>query len=356
MDITYFIGNGFDIAAGLGTSAKEVIAKYREHVTAELSDATTPELRVLSRSLRKDYKAWSDFEMALATTLARECLVCNDPIIVYKNAYEHFVAYLYNFLREKEELIEGYKPTDAQLKAFANGSRSVLKDGLRPVQRRVLDSFLKKHERQGWKINFVTFNYTSLLDILVEGVRSNSQIPTNIMIEHAVLSREPQKPIHVHGWLADGHGIVVGPDNTSQFEADIIAASESVQWRCVKPLANEAKEDLAPEEANSLIARSSIIAIFGMSLGKSDETWWRAIGSWLEKETQDKLLIIHLLAPERDYLPFEHRERVETARNTFFQRAGITEMENRKILQEHILVSENSSAFQLGIDFSKSSA
>ena len=101
--ITYPIGNWFDIASGLSSDANTVVSKYRKEVDesrkivdeAENDDETENDgiskaLEAMHQSLSKDFEAWSDFEMAIAESLAIWCCKRSNPSSVFKTAFRHF--------------------------------------------------------------------------------------------------------------------------------------------------------------------------------------------------------------------------------------------------------------------------
>jgi hypothetical protein len=45
------------------------------------------------------------------------------------------------------------------------------------------------------------------------------------------------------------------------------------------------------QQADSILKRSSIICIFGMSLGASDQIWWNKIVTWLSESSQRQLVV-----------------------------------------------------------------
>lgn len=349
---TYLIGNGFDLAANLDTGAKNVIHVYRELVDEEYSkDKEEAAINALHLSLHQDFELWSDFEMALATSLARACTKFSNPAAIYTQAFEHFVHFFHDRIATIETSIASFQPTVKQLKQFRNGVNDFMKDGLRPKQATILQAFLRKHERENWSIRFITFNYTTLLDTLVDSAASNPQISSRKLINNVQYSRSLTSPLHIHGNITDGHGIILGPDNAQQIIVPALSQDEVVREMTVKPLQNDAREDLSQETALDYISQSSIICIFGMSLGKSDETWWKALAKWLNDQSAERLLIMHTRAPNEDILPYAHAARTRNVKDLFLDRAGIKGKDERSTLQPRILISENSQIFNLGIDF-----
>lgn len=360
MRITYLIGNGFDIASDLPTSANTVVSEYRKEVDKSLKVVNETEsgdvvnaLEAVHQSLCEDFDAWSDFEMAIAGPLAIKCCKRDNPADTFKYAFIHFNTFLYNYINQICTTIEEYTPSIDQQAQFYKGVFSLLSDGLRPRQRKVLSNYIEQVKKQTWTVDFISFNYTHLLDKLILSTNVNQNIPKREFIGNVQFGREILEPLHIHGSIEDGHGIIVGPDHPAQIECPQIANDISIRRMCVKPLCNDAKDDLAPEQAISLIKRSSVIVVFGMSLGESDETWWKELGGWLSQNSSGKLLIIHNIAPITDLNPEAYFSRKEELLLKFFDRSHIADEDVRERLSERILISENSRAFKLGISFRK---
>ena len=124
--------------------------------------------------------------------------------------------------------------------------------------------------------NFVTFNYTRVLDYIIEN-------------RNGYVNKMPiEKPIHIHGIL--GEDIVVGVDNASQFQELHYPTTRKMKRAFIKPIYNEQFNMERVEKAQEIIEKSNIICIYGMSLGETDKTWIDAIARWLLADAKHHLI------------------------------------------------------------------
>lgn len=121
----------------------------------------------------------------------------------------------------------------------------------------------------------------------------------------------------------------------------------------VKPQLNIDRGDLIDQAALNLINRADIICIFGMAMGTTDRTWWKAVSDWLDKGNDKHILAINAWGNESDIYPGDHRKIVSATLESFFLGAGISDASVKKRLEPRIVVSRNSKVFDFGIDLSK---
>lgn len=300
-------------------------------------------------SLDEDYELWSDFETAVGDALARRCLEKLHPKAAYRNAYNHFVNYLFNSIERENDRASKIAFNTEHLRHFQTGAVSLMADGLSAKQSGSLHATLDRHETEHWNIRFISFNYTTLLDRIISETKQSPSVPRSISRNNTAYNRILYPPLHIHGAVTDNHGILMGIDNPKQIGAAQLAEDESIRQLVIKPMQNEAREDLAQEKALDMISKSTFICVFGMSLGKSDQTWWKAIGSWLRENPENRRLIIHSVFRERDVTPASYAARIRNIREIFLERAGIQDVETHNALMNSILISENTNAFNLGL-------
>ena len=66
MNVTFFVGNGFDINLGLKTQYKDVYEKY------VLEPSSSDTIATFKKDLCANYENWADFEMGMADYASRE--------------------------------------------------------------------------------------------------------------------------------------------------------------------------------------------------------------------------------------------------------------------------------------------
>lgn len=155
MNITFLIGNGFDLNLGLKTSYKDF---YKYYIKKEPKD-------FIAKSISSDYKLWADLELGLGYFLKKCTKKDIETFLSSKLLLEdHLTEYLKNensrivYLNEEKigkELAEFLKSInknfnendDAHYKAIINNSSFIC-------------------------YKFITFNYTDVLDRIVSFAKS----------------------------------------------------------------------------------------------------------------------------------------------------------------------------------------
>lgn len=97
-------------------------------------------------------------------------------------------------------------------------------------------------------------------------------------------------------------------------------------------------------DAESVIEKSEIIVIFGMSIGSTDKHWWERIAEILIKNANKKL-IIHLYDTEPSYVSARRvRLRREKKENEFLSHLGNLDLSDEKVsqLRKQIYIVTNS--------------
>lgn len=349
MNILYLIGNGFDLNAGLNTSAKTIIEKYKMRIDSIIDEEVSPDecYTLLRRSInQKGIDTWADFEMALGD-FTYEVEGCEDPILVFRNAYEDFIRFFGEVISNENEIVDKLVIDDSVLDRFHAGVRSCCDDGMRPASQSNLRGVLNIAE--GWDISFITFNYTTLLDRLVNAL--NKRGGTTIRYGNSTYARAYNVPLHVHGTLSDDHGLIIGVDDKSQIAGETCCKSEIIQRILIKPEQNRRAEDLRQTQAFQLIDKADVICVYGMSLGETDCTWWRKLGEWVSNQNAPARRLI-LSKPKPDispYMSYAIPDAMDKQKRLFLARSGIEGSANKLKSgnNEKLLVSFGTRAFDL---------
>lgn len=362
MHIVYLVGNGFDLQAKLPTAPQTIVEKYKYAIEKEIEfvkktgDSASLHLEILQtihESICDDYESWGDFECALGANLSTACRKVNENPLFYVQAVEHFVRFLYNYISALNTAVKNFRfPQDIDNKLIY-GALSCMKDGMRDNHRRIIDTVIQERSREDWIISFINFNYTTLLDRVIEtSQRSNRGVLTFHYGNCTYTRKTNAETLHIHGSISDGHGIITGVDNPSQIEVPKFRDDSAVLSAVVKPQLNIDRGDLVEQSSLELISRANIICIFGMAMGKTDGTWWRAIAEWLDKGDGKHILAINAWGVESDIFPRDNRRVVTATLDSFFNGAGINDSDTRKRLEPWIVISRNTKALNFGIDLS----
>lgn len=252
MNITFLIGNGFDLRMGMKTRFADMYEEYIE------SDSESEAIINFKEMLRRDapvYKTWGDFEMAMAQR-AKDFSDEDSFIECLRDFKLHMAAHLRKEQTEfasRLSLSKGLRNICAQ---EVSDSIHRFYNGLRP---NVVNKFIELGAQEHPTFNFISFNYTNVFDSLLSPFLGTA--------------------IHIHGTLdAD---VVLGADNMGQITDVPYITGRRFNRAFIKPEFNRSYDIVRVERAETLIEKSDIICVYGMSLGKSDLSWTNKLKEWL---------------------------------------------------------------------------
>lgn len=325
MEITYFIGNGFDLAMGLHTSYRDFVAHYRKTPTSE------PCHLFLNRLIEKDINTWADAEVALGQSTGRfkpgqENLFCD--------CYKDFVISLSQFLEradatcvipsENIHIRHHYLDALTNLESFIPPARPDLRNAL--CER-------NSHPRH---YSFFNFNYTHVFD---RGLHVLGEPGDVICRRTPDIYDTIGHVYHIHGEFE--HGMVMGVDNDDQISSRLFAQNAIIRQRLIKP---EVNGDLNPElmiNCKETISRSQIIVVFGMSIGKTDCTWWTSVGEWLRKDASHHLFIFTYKSNKDTRLAGNIANVEEETQNLFLMYTALSPVDRNKVRSQITVVLNN---------------
>lgn len=308
--ITFIIGNGFDRKYKLKTAYDHFLDDYLEIPSANERVAAFKEM-IRSEKDAHGYGNWSDLERQMGRyepNTLDEFLEC----------YDDMVDAMADYLRRTVEENIGLDADDLEkIPHFADGFLHFLICLLRKEQS---DSSELAELRSNLAVDrnrfdFILLNYTPILSDCI-----------------ALLSRAEQrrKPFEgeekvIFGDILQPHGdldhIVFGVSDLSQ-ASPRFAKEWEYRRRMIK---SERIKDLGMdwlEAGERMIRESRLIAIYGTSLGETDDHWWRMVSERLS-EAEDCFAILYYLLPDREDLSLE-------------ENAALKERKGRELL-DHLL-------------------
>lgn len=261
MNITFLIGNGFDLRLGMDTRFTDMYEGYI------VQDSASDAIRTFKDILKADapnYKTWGDFEMAMAQK-AKEFKDEESFIECLRDFKLYMVSHIENEQTQFNQRISAHRDFKGYCVDEAVSSIEKFYIGLRP---NVINEFLRLGVRDNPKYSFISFNYTTVFDSLLGFFK--------------------QEPIHIHGKL--GSDIVLGADNFDQVKDIPYKTSRRFNRAFIKPEFNKSYDNARLENAGSIIDSSDIICIYGMSLGESDLSWTKRLKDWLLSHKNNHLI------------------------------------------------------------------
>lgn len=293
MQLTYILGNGFDLAIKLKTGYKHFYEWYEE------KPDETEEISLLKKTIReqidKGNDKWADFEYALGQFTA---LVADKEkyIACFKCARESLIEYLKKAYSEGKEKNKDFL-LSATYKIVDRSQNS--------------DEDLSEEDKTNFEtpknvdtvFNCISFNYTPVFDEGKKDLLSNARGFSN---SYNRPSRyEIGEVLNVHGTLNDYP--ILGVDNKTQiankdFREDMEIVEMMVKGEVDKKLGRNWRNS-----ALEIIRKSDKIYIYGTSLGETDEFWWKIIAEWFESDTDNHQLAIYC-HPEDDEMKMERKK------------------------------------------------
>lgn len=279
-EITFIIGNGFDLSCGLKTSYSDIYAGYINGVegVSKVVEAFQKELREhQEKGSDTTWSRWSDFEMGLADYAKelhseKELLEC----------LEDFTWYIQSHLKLQEDsFIQQLKMSEDWKKAvLSEVDDSLISFFEKLPENNSIHLFNSADNVGGLKYNFLTFNYTSILDrLIVEINRQDYDSKSGIKYK---------TPIHIHGTLSSG--MTLGIDNLDQLTGVNYTLSQTGKCALVKPYFNSVFDSNRVMQGMNAIKNSNLICVYGLSLGESDLTWRNALMQWIQESTDHHLV------------------------------------------------------------------
>lgn len=271
MNITFFIGNGFDINRKLSTS-------YIDFYSYAKSNSLLMNNTIFNE-IKKEVKLWSDFELQLGaeTTKIQNENEAEAFMDDFEDLHSEFLDYL-------EDESKKYKPTKEQVNlSFKNTMRAFYSD-IDEGNEKIIETKIFNNRNEGIITNFLNFNYTDTLTKYWSLLSDDIRVPYN----QYNISITPKKPIHIHNDLHNS--ALLGVNDVTQIAKTKYFSEDDLNF-LIKPNSTAINNSYTFQNAENIINSSNIIVVYGMSLGSTDKKWWELIGKWLKNK--NTYLIIH---------------------------------------------------------------
>ena len=277
MNVTFLIGNGFDLACGLKS---KYLDSYDGYTTSASSSVAVEKFK---KSIERNNLTWADFEMQLAKYASEfeteeELLMCLRDYNAYLNDY----LYL-----EQLRFWNNHKDVIVQKNAVlyeVGRSLTQFYYGLTNNDVNDISSIINSDGKVDY--SFISFNYTDILDRLVKGAYDLGYLSSS----DSSLVISISEVIHIHGMLR--RDMVMGIDNERQLSSHSYKITRRARRSLIKPVFLQSYDQSRLDNAINIIEKSNIICIFGLSLGDSDLTWRKLLAQWL-KSNRDHHLVYY---------------------------------------------------------------
>lgn len=341
MNITFLVGNGFDVGLGIKTQYKHFYEYFIEKGTEE----NIIRHQLLDAKKKGTYNTWADLEKALGEYTKEVSMEESEKFIQDKIEMD---LLLLDYLKEEQSKI--HFDNDA-IKEIALKALSRIRNGNNEVEDRKIKGLLEKYAGGAYLYYGISFNYTNCFDCFFEALKN----PNAVIGTHSAGNTSYQEIVcdieHIHGTLDNGE-MLLGVNDESQIHNSKLANIPRIKRMLIKPQLNTTLGQNKIEKAKNIIASSRIICIYGMSLGDTDKMWWEILGKWLIENSDALLMIFKYDDKYTGRHPLERIECWEKAKEHFMDQAGISK-EKRENVSEQIIVRTNNNIWEYRNDSSE---
>ncbi len=325
MRIVYLIGNGFDINLGLKTRYSDFYTEFHK----QKFKAKGTEL--LKTEIKENTKDWSNFEEEFGKFTSH----FGKNVSEFKETYKDVVLSLSKYLLKVENSLDLKKINKDQFVSnIINPQFNLL-----PYDALQIKKFKEKWKDRPVTINFITYNYTKVIEKIF-GEDNSIKIGETYFGE--TINIEDIK--HVHGYL--DKRMLIGVNDKSQITNEHFKEQDEIKYDLIKSISNEISKEMVMDDCITEIKKAQLICIFGSSLGNTDLMWWEILGEKLKIDQNCFLIIFSRGADTNPLIPSEKMIIENEVRDDFFKKIKISAAE-RKTLEKKIIISVNSNMFNI---------
>lgn len=329
MNITFLIGNGFDLNLKLNTRYTDFYKYYMENNPNDL----------LSKSIAEDFEMWSDLEVGLGEFLKNIDENQIEEFLDSKSTLERMLSE-YLTMENRRFVIEDEKLLGEEFKKkvsnFFSDFNSVDKEHYHKVMAAT---------NQQIEYSFITFNYTDVLDKIVATSQKHCKPFSSHGSGTSNYTDIIATPHHIHGKLSED--LILGLDNAEQILNDKLKNNPKLTNYIIKSIVNTALGEKKTEKAKEIINKSKFVCLFGLSIGDTDGMWWKYLIEWLKRDANNRLV---LFINKNTNVQLSGQEKIrfrDSNREYMIKRSNFTVEETMKQVQDKIIIVPNSKIFTL---------
>ena len=312
MNVTFLIGNGFDIQLGLNTRYSQFLRWYVETSSADI------DIAIFKHKLKSEKPSgpwWSDAEEAMGAMFGD---YIDQNIETYYKCIREFKQQLVVYLRSEQERCD-YSNKDEISKKFSSFLRTyqneiMLNQGAQYFQRKAENA----------SFFFINFNYTNTLTNLIHCCGGPRTVIGTYKYAGSAYLDYIEEVIPIHGDLSSQ--IIMGVNDESQLRNNEDVLSPKAQRTLIKPAVNKALNREEDTRAEHIIDTSDAIALYGLSIGKTDRKWWNLLRDWMLRSPSHR--IVWFTKEDQDDLdpmmPEDLLDYVENQRETLLSKLRVS--------------------------------
>ncbi len=275
-NITFLIGNGFDINVGLDTRYSDFYEYCKERNAGDK----------IVTDIGKNTDLWSDLEIGLGKYTAK---VNKGEEEEFWNSEALLEESLADYLEGQQNRI--YIPDDEETE-IATKMRDSLVGFYKNFPKEQQQYLVNRMSSLPGDISysFICFNYTDALDRCVSLVKKHfSKDISNHRYSGTTYTHSLGNILHIHGTL--NAEMILGVNDIEQIANQEFRNNISFRELLIKEYTNKRFAQNKIQDMREIIDNSIIICVFGMSIGATDKMWWEYICQWLQKGDLRRLII-----------------------------------------------------------------
>lgn len=377
MNITFLIGNGFDISLGMESSYSSFY-KY-------LQDNELLQHNIFIKLINKDIDKWSDFErmLGILTTYSdwSETIKENQKKLAFdisdseieeiikmieneEEIPERFVSDLDRFqdefrlyLLKKQELVMERLAAEIDCSSIIADTINEIYNDFHGFEenyfrKNIEDSIIENDYNDiintlRVNINFLNFNYTDTVSYLIEHTDKSSitKFFKKNIVSDIVKVQVNIKEEHIHSTLEEG--MYLGIDSEKQCINEFFYDVSDME-ELIKPSTKDYFLDNSVQNIQDIISSTDLLIVFGMSFGETDQIYWDMIKDTMQyrKKTFQLLLNIYNKNYSDEFISVHqrsYRRNQNILRNIFFDRVEFSDNSNKKsaMRRTHPILNSN---------------
>ena len=314
MNITYLIGNGFDLNIGLKSSYADFYKAYvKIHPEDEPDIVKRFKQDIISyinkESGKENLQAidWRDLEIALGQFT--EMMTEKEGDILYLDINDRLKEYLKNEFK--------YFDADAfnQNDFYIQLTNPVTSHFNRVTANEIRNFYLNHSGDENY--NIINFNYTTTIEQLSGFNGKRLPIGLSFSGRQAYLD----SLLHIHQTLQDDE-ILIGVNDESQIANKKFHNNRLLSGMYVKPNTNELLGSGIANDCETIISNTHLFVIYGTSAGITDQKWWKLVCERLISSNARLIYFVHQTKKRRHQnLYIEDMKREELRK--LFEHAGL---------------------------------
>jgi len=328
MQITFLIGNGFDLNLGLKTKYSD----FFEYYLKKTND--NEEIIKFKNSILENIENWSEAELMFG-----EYAESLSELDTYKLILRDFKLNLSKYLTSVQDEFNLDLLNEKTCNQFKESIVSYYKK-FKKTNSNKIQNLINKNTHEIWNYNFVTFNYTNVLSKCIDKIK----VTDDSFPRHSNYNDTLSQITHIHG-MTHNH-LIFGLDNETQIKNQDFRNESRLKEIILKPEINLKLKKEIHTEVTRIVLSSKLIYIFGMSIGETDLVWWKLLAEWLQKDLSNILVIVNYTKEIDQTIPEDEIEFENKVLDRFFRLVNASE-KVESTLRNQIIVEYNTEMFKI---------